>query len=94
MGSSRPTIRERLAVVETQISGLKEDVQRLDNKFGDFKKFIYSRLDEIQETLIETNNHLSRFNPGLTGKDKAAIATALITGLSSIIMAIVKAMFG
>jgi len=94
MGKSRPTIRERLAVVETQISELKEDVQRLDTKFGDFKKYMHGRLDEIQQTLIETNNHLSHLDPGLTSKDKAAIATALITSLSSIVITFLQVVFG
>ena len=94
MGSSRPTIRERLAVVETQIEDMREDIAKIDNKLSDFKKLVYNRLDEIQVMLLETNNHLSHLNPRLTNKDKVAIITALITGLSSIIMAIVKAMFG
>mgnify|MGYP000256376952 CR=1 FL=1 len=85
-----PTIRERLAVVETQIGSLKEDIRRVDSKLSDFKRFVYQRLDLIQGTLSDLNQNLAEHDPELRSRDKAAITIALITSITSIIVALIQ----
>lgn len=82
-------IAERLAVVETEVRYLREDINELKTKFSNFKKEVYRRLNNINRQIndlhLTMNNHSS-----LSGKEKAAIIVALITSISSIIVAVIQ----
>jgi len=91
------TIRERLAVVETELKNLQGDIQHFSESLHDFKKFVYTRLDNLADHLVDVETHLrtidtrlDSLNPRLTGRDKAAIIAALITSLSSITVVLIQ----
>jgi len=84
------TIRERLAIVETEVKNLQNDVRAMNSSLHEFKRFVYGRLEDLNEEISTLNNHLSKFDPGLSGRDKAAILAAFVTGLSSVIAVLLQ----
>jgi len=83
------SVTERLAVVETEVRHLREEIGELKLKLSNFKKEVYRRLNNINRQLndlhLAVNNHSS-----LSGKEKAAIIVALITSISSIVVALIQ----
>jgi len=100
---SRTSLVERVAKLEVTINDLRDDLKEHLTSFKDFKKFVYKGFDDFEErfssldsrlTTIETRIRDIRenLNPKMSGKDKAAIIIAVVTSLSSIIVALITAL--
>jgi len=88
-----------MAIVETELKNLREDINQLTSSHKDFKKFCYRSFDKLVTDIsrLETDvaemsarfdsfeQFLGALNPTLSGKEKAAIIIALISGISSIV---------
>jgi len=94
---------ERVAKLEVTINNLRDDLREHLTSFRDFKKFVYRGFDDFEKrfssldsrlTTIETrlSDIRNNLNPRMSGKDKAAIIIALVTSISSIVVAIITAL--
>ena len=72
----QPTIRERLATLETEVKYLSETISKQTIEFK-----------ELREQL---SAHLSESKQSLSGKEKASILIALITSIGAIMVALLK----
>jgi len=91
MDGENPTIRERLAVVETELVHVKNGLQ-------DFKEVCDQEFKSIRICLTSYNKELGsltstidgKLRGSLSGREKAAILISLITSIGAIIVAFLK----
>ena len=80
------TIRERLARVETELKNLR-------GEFKEFKGNCNHRFDEFNDSLTKiTSSIQDKLRGSLTGTEKVAIVTAIITSIGAIAVALITAL--
>jgi uncharacterized protein involved in exopolysaccharide biosynthesis len=95
---SGPDIRERLAVVETEIKFVRNDLTELKTEVTGLKGEVNGlgttqaqNYEKLKGQFMVLNSTIdSKLRGSLSGKEKAAIVVALITGVSGIIIACLK----
>jgi len=93
----RLDVVQRLTRVETRLDNLSEDMKDLTKSYKDFKKDYYEQNDKIISKLDALGLAVQRLEnmPHCNGnsmsrKEKIALYTALITGVSGIIIEIIR----
>ena len=87
--SDRPTVRERLSRIETEVKFLREDISELKTDLSDFKTVTVRYLVDFERRLNDLHSLVDNHS-SLSGKEKAAIIVALITSISSIVVALIQ----
>ncbi len=90
MSKDNSTIRERLAVVETEVRYMKENVGNMATVMEEYKDSTDGRLNELNQSVIGLTSVVdNKLQGSFSGKEKAMIITAVIAGVVSVINTIV-----
>ena len=84
------TLRERVAALEVSVMNLKESVDDLRNSYRENSRTIYKKLDNLEQHVNQMLGAIGNLDPGLSKKDRAAIYVAVITGVTSIVVTLIK----
>jgi len=91
MDEKNPTLRERMAIVETEVKYINTAVKELKQECTDNFNGMNTRLNSYNETLVGLSSSIDKKLRGsLSGKEKASIIVALITSIGAIVIALVK----
>jgi len=84
-------LRVRIAIVETEIRYIRDDVKDIISQFDSFRQGVYERFESISNQLVALQQSIENVNnPGLSSREKASIIIALITSISSIVIALIQ----
>ena len=93
----RLDVVQRLTRVETRLDNLSEDTKELIRSYKNFKKDYYeqnnmiiTKLDVLGEAVHRLENMPHCNGNSMSRKEKIALYTALITGVSGIIIEIIR----
>lgn len=91
MDEKNPTIRERLAVVETELKHVKSDIGTLQSDVDAHFEQVDSRLAGYNKSLGNLASTVNlKLRGSLSGGEKVSIIVALITSISAIVIACIK----
>ena len=86
MGEKNPTIRERLAIVETELRHTNTSLDDLTIVVGAHKTSIDGRLDGLTAAVTGLTAVVdNKLQGSFSGKEKAMILTAIIAGVVSVV---------
>ncbi len=95
MNNKDPTIRERLAVVETEVKHINTTVKEFKQECKENFDQITTKLTAHNKTLTSIESSIdSKLQGSFTGKEKAMIISSIIAGVVSVISIVIKVFWG
>ena len=95
MNNKNPTIRERLAVVETEVKHINTTIKEFKQECNDSFDEINNNLTAHNETLTSIQGSIdSKLQGSFSGKEKAMIVNAVIAGVVSVMNTILMYLKG
>jgi len=88
-------IRERLAIVETEMRFVKNNLSALTGEVKSLKETTEQKYHTLTEAMSSLTSVVDgKLRGSLSGKEKVSIIIALITSLASIAIAMINCYFG
>lgn len=86
MSKDNPTVRERLAVVETELRHTNKSLGDLTSVVSDHRRSSDTRLDGLTEAVTGLTSVIdNKLQGSFSGREKAMIVTAIIAGVVSVV---------
>jgi len=91
MDKENPTLRERLAIVETELKHNKESINGLAGEVRDLRESTEIQYNTLTEGMASINSVIdSKLRGSLSGAERASIIVAVIMSIGAIIVALIK----
>jgi len=95
MTEKNPTLRERLAVVETEVKHINTTVKEFKQECSENFDEINTNLTAHNKTLVSIQGSIdSKLQGSFSGMEKAMIITAVIAGIVSVVNTVLMLLRG